>query len=142
MLGILTRTMAGELLKTILLTTAVLVSVIAFGAAIKPLARNLLGGTDILRYVALAAVPMLQYALPFSAGFGATLVMHRLATDKPSFGVFASLGLDAIAGGKGRRADADRQRRGQPFGMTHGSGSSLVQREVGRERFARPVKSR
>lgn len=79
--GILTRTMAGELLKTILLTTAVLVSVIAFGAAIKPLARNLLGGTDILRYVALASVPMLQYALPFSAGFGATLVMHRLATD-------------------------------------------------------------
>lgn len=79
--GILTRTMAGELLKTILLTTGVLVAVIAFGAAIKPLARNLLGGMDILRYVALASVPMLQYALPFSAGFGATLVMHRLASD-------------------------------------------------------------
>ncbi len=79
--GILTRTMAGELLKTILLTTGVLVSVIAFGAAIKPLARNLLGGFDILRYVALASVPMLQYALPFSAGFGATLVMHRMASD-------------------------------------------------------------
>jgi len=79
--GILTRTMAGELLKTILLTTGVLVSVIAFGAAIKPLARNLLGGADILRYVALASVPMLQYALPFSAGFGATLVMHRMASD-------------------------------------------------------------
>jgi lipopolysaccharide export LptBFGC system permease protein LptF len=79
--GILTRTMAGELLKTILLTTGVLVSVIAFGAAIKPLARNLLGGADILRYIALASVPMLQYALPFSAGFGATLVMHRMASD-------------------------------------------------------------
>ena len=79
--GILTRAMAGELLKTILLTTCVLVSVIAFGAAIKPLARNLLGGADILRYIALASVPMLQYALPFSAGFGATLVMHRMASD-------------------------------------------------------------
>ncbi len=78
---ILTRTMAGELLRTILLTTGVLVAVIAFGAAIKPLARNLLGGADILRYVAFASVPMLQYALPFSAGFGATLVMHRMASD-------------------------------------------------------------
>jgi lipopolysaccharide export LptBFGC system permease protein LptF len=79
--GILTRTMAGELLKTILLTTGVLVAVIAFGAAIKPLARNLLGGADILRYIAFACIPMLQYALPFSAGFGATLVMHRMASD-------------------------------------------------------------
>lgn len=81
MFGLLTRSMAGELLKTILITTGVLVSVIAFGAAIKPLARNLLGGTDILRYVGLASIPMLQYALPFSAGFGATLVMHRMVTD-------------------------------------------------------------
>lgn len=81
MFGLLTRYVAVELLKTILLTTAVLVAVIAFGVAIKPLARNLLGGADILRYVAMASVPMLQYALPFAAGFGATLVMHRLASD-------------------------------------------------------------
>jgi lipopolysaccharide export LptBFGC system permease protein LptF len=79
--GLLTRYMAGELLKTILLTAAVLVAVIAFGTAIKPLSQNLLGGADILKYVMFAMVPMMEYALPFAAGFGATLVMHRMAGD-------------------------------------------------------------
>jgi len=79
--GLLTRYIAGELLKTILLTATVLVAVIAFGTAIKPLSRNLLGGTDILKYVMFAMIPMMEYALPFAAGFGATLVMHRLAGD-------------------------------------------------------------
>ena len=79
--GLLTRYMAGELLKTILLTATVLVAVIAFGTAIKPLSRNLLGGADILKYVMFAMIPMMEYALPFAAGFGATLVMHRLAGD-------------------------------------------------------------
>jgi hypothetical protein len=79
--GLLTRYMAGELLKTILLTATILVAVIAFGTAIKPLSRNLLGGADILQYVIFAMVPMMEYALPFAAGFGATLVMHRLAGD-------------------------------------------------------------
>ncbi|MCH2160578.1 MAG: LptF/LptG family permease [Phycisphaerales bacterium] len=79
--GLLTRYVMAELLKTMLLTTAVLVAVIAFGATIKPLAQNLLGGADIFKYVMVASVPMLQYALPFAAGFAATLVMHRLAVD-------------------------------------------------------------
>lgn len=79
--GLLTRYMAGELLKTILITTTVLVAVIAFGTAIKPLSRNLLGGADILKYVLFAMVPMMEYALPFAAGFGSTLVMHRFAGD-------------------------------------------------------------
>lgn len=88
--GLLTRYVSVELLKTILVTTGVLVTVIAFGAAVKPLARNLLGGFDIIRYVGLASVPMLQYALPFAAGFGATLVMHRLATDNEVIAMSAS----------------------------------------------------
>ena len=79
--GLLTRYVVAELLKTMLLTTGVLVAVIAFGATIKPLAQSLLGGADILKYVLVASVPMLQYALPFAAGFAATLVMHRLAVD-------------------------------------------------------------
>ena len=87
---LLTRYLAGELLKTILLTTLVLVAVIAFGTAIKPLSRNLLGGGDIFKYVFFAAVPMLEYALPFAAGFGATLVMHRLATDNEILAMGAS----------------------------------------------------
>ena len=88
--GLLTRYVAVELLKTILVTTGVLVTVIAFGATVKPLVRNLLGGFDIVRYVGLASIPMLQYALPFASGFGATLVMHRLASDNEVIAMSAS----------------------------------------------------
>ena len=42
MSGVLTRYVTVELLKTILVTTGVLVTVIAFGATVKPLVRNLL----------------------------------------------------------------------------------------------------
>ncbi len=79
--GVLSRYVAIEILKTMLLCTGVLVAVIGFGAAIKPLAQNLIGGSDVLKYILVASVPMLQYALPFAAGFAATLVVHRLATD-------------------------------------------------------------
>ncbi len=78
---LLYRSLLAELLKNICFTTGVLVTVIAFGAAIKPLAGGLLAPTDVGRYVALAIVPMLQFALPFSAGFGATMVLHRMTTD-------------------------------------------------------------
>ena len=79
--GVLSRYVAIEILKTMLLCAGVLVAVIGFGAAIKPLAQNLIGGSDVLKYILVASVPMLQYALPFAAGFAATLVVHRLATD-------------------------------------------------------------
>ena len=79
---LLFRYIALDLVRVIALTTAVLVTVIAFGAAIKPLAGNdLLDPGQVLRYITLAIVPMLQFALPFSAGFGATLTLHRLASD-------------------------------------------------------------
>lgn len=76
------RYLLVELLRIIGLTTAVLVVVTAFGAVIKPMATGVpLGPMQALTYVALSTVPMLQYALPFAAGFGATLVLHRMASD-------------------------------------------------------------
>ena len=76
------RYMLVELLRIIGLTTAVLVVVTAFGAVIKPLAGGVpLGPGQVMFYVALGTVPMLQYALPFAAGFGTTLVLHRMASD-------------------------------------------------------------
>ena len=76
------RYLLVELLRIIGLTAAVLVVVTAFGAVIKPLATGVpLGPWQALTYVALSTVPMLQYALPFAAGFGATLVLHRMASD-------------------------------------------------------------
>ncbi|MFO0874723.1 MAG: LptF/LptG family permease [Phycisphaerales bacterium] len=80
-MSLLTRYILGELLKVMLLSCAVLVTVIAFGAAIKPIAQNLLGPLDLAKYIGLATVPMLQFALPFSAGLAATIVLHRMAAD-------------------------------------------------------------
>ncbi len=78
---ILFRHFTAELGKVILLTTAVIVTVVAFGAVIKPLAGNLLGPGGIAKYIVLAMVPMLQYALPFAVGFAGTIVTHRFAAD-------------------------------------------------------------
>ena len=63
------RHVAWEVVRVFLVTTGVIVTVIAFGAAAKPLADNSIGADTILRYVALAMVPMLQFAIPFAAGF-------------------------------------------------------------------------
>ncbi len=79
---LLYRMMLSDLLRVIGLTVAVLVTVIAFGAPIKPLASDsLLDAGQTFKYLMLAIVPMLQFALPFSAGFGATLAMNRMTAD-------------------------------------------------------------
>jgi lipopolysaccharide export LptBFGC system permease protein LptF len=76
------RSMLAELLRVMALTTAVLVTVISFGATIKPLAgEDLLSAGQTARYLGLALVPMLQFALPFAAGFAATLAMHRMTVE-------------------------------------------------------------
>lgn len=79
---LLYRYIIGDLIRVVLLTTAVLVSVIAFGAAIRPLAADqILGPLQVAKYIVLAIVPMLQFALPFAAGFAATMSFHRMTGD-------------------------------------------------------------
>lgn len=70
-----------DLLKILVISTIVLVTVISFGAAIKPISDGALGPMDLLKYILLAIPPMLQFALPFSATFSATLVYHRMSSD-------------------------------------------------------------
>ena len=70
-----------EVARLVLLSTAVLVAVIAFAASIKPLAEGKLGALGFVRFMLLAIPPMLAYALPFASGFGTTLAYHRLAQD-------------------------------------------------------------
>jgi lipopolysaccharide export LptBFGC system permease protein LptF len=79
-----------DLWKLVGLTTGVLVTVIAFAAAVKPLADGKLGPEDTLKFMFLAMIPMLQYALPFAACFGATLAYHRLTTDNEMTAVHAA----------------------------------------------------
>jgi lipopolysaccharide export LptBFGC system permease protein LptF len=76
------RYILGDLLRVLLLTTIVLALIIAFGASIRPLAEDeILGPAQVAKYIALALVPMLQFALPFAAGFAATMAFHRMACD-------------------------------------------------------------
>ncbi len=70
-----------ELAKVFLITTAVVVSVVAFGAVIQPVSQGLLSPAGMLKYMGLATVPMLQFAAPLAAGFAATVVFHRFASD-------------------------------------------------------------
>jgi len=70
-----------DLLKVLAISTAVLVTIISFGAAIKPLSDGTLGPLALLKYIILAMPPMLQFALPFSAAFSATMVYHRMTSD-------------------------------------------------------------
>jgi lipopolysaccharide export LptBFGC system permease protein LptF len=79
---LLIRYVLVELLRIFAIAASVLVMVTAFGAAIKPIAaEDLVGPLQTLKYIMLAIVPMLQFALPFAAGFAGTLVFHRLTTD-------------------------------------------------------------
>ncbi|MBX3388114.1 MAG: LptF/LptG family permease [Phycisphaeraceae bacterium] len=67
--------------RNLLLATAVLVTVIAFAATIKPLADGRLAPLEAMKFMLLAIPPMLAYALPFAGCFASTLVYHRLSSD-------------------------------------------------------------
>lgn len=83
------RSILGEMLKVIGVTALVLVLVISFGATIKPLSDGKLLASDALKFILLASVPMLAYALPVAAGFGATLVYFRVAQDNETLAAYA-----------------------------------------------------
>ncbi len=81
--------LTADVLRLVVMTTAALVTLIAFAAAVKPLADGQIGPADALRFMGLATVPMLQFALPFAAGFAATLVYHRFAADNEASAAMA-----------------------------------------------------
>ncbi len=90
--GLLTE----DLWRLAALTLAALCGIVAFAAGVRPLAEGQLGPTDALRFMALAMIPMLQFASPFAAGFASTLVYHRFAADNEH--------LAASAGGISHRS--------------------------------------
>ncbi len=70
-----------ELWGLILLTTGVVVLIVAFCATVKPMAEGKLGSAEAARFLLYAIPPMLQYVLPFAAGFASTIAFHRMAAD-------------------------------------------------------------
>jgi lipopolysaccharide export system permease protein len=79
-----------ELLRLFLLTLVVLVWVMAFGIAVKPLSEGQLSVVDALVYISMGVVWMLQFATPFAAGFAGTLAYHRIAADNELIACTAS----------------------------------------------------
>jgi lipopolysaccharide export LptBFGC system permease protein LptF len=70
-----------EMWKLILLTAAVLMTVVSFAMVVKPLADGKLGPADAVRFMVMAMPVAVQYTLPFAACFGATLSLYRLASE-------------------------------------------------------------
>lgn len=83
------RFIALDLVRLVVVTSSVLVTIIAFAGAIKPLSDGSLQATDAARYILFAIPPMLAYALPFAGGFAATLVYHRIGTDLETIAAYA-----------------------------------------------------
>jgi hypothetical protein len=75
------RSTTTEVVRALVLATVALVGVIAFIGAVRPLAEGRIGLADALRLTGLLAIPMLQFALPFAAGFAATMGYHRAASE-------------------------------------------------------------
>jgi|GEM_PF-954764 len=75
------RYILRELLKVLVLTTAVLVVVLSFGTAIGPLADGLLGPVSLIKFVLYSMPTVLGFALPFSGAFAATVVFHGMTKD-------------------------------------------------------------
>ncbi|MBU6413062.1 MAG: LptF/LptG family permease [Planctomycetes bacterium] len=83
-------TTLADLWRLLLLTTLVMVTVLAFVASVKPLSDGKLEAEDAVRFMLLAMLPMLAYALPFSGAFAATLTYYRLANDNELIAARAS----------------------------------------------------
>jgi len=89
MLWTLWRSILFDFFRLLLLTTGVVVATIAFATTVKPLADGKLTAEQAIKFMGLAIPPMLSYALPFAAGFSATLTYHRLASENEATAVYA-----------------------------------------------------
>jgi len=90
MLWTLWRAILFEFWRMLIITTAVVVAAISFAATVKPLADGSLTIDQAFRFLAYAIPPMLAYALPFAAGFSATMTYNRIVAENELTAVFAS----------------------------------------------------
>lgn len=90
MLWTLWRAISIEFYRLLLLTVSVVVAAIAFAITIKPLADGKLSADQAIRFMFYAIPPMLAYALPFAAGFAATISIHRMSSENEVTAIYAS----------------------------------------------------
>jgi lipopolysaccharide export system permease protein len=75
------RYILRDVVKVLALATLVLVLLIAFAMAIKPLADGLLEPLTLAKFVGVMMPTALGFALPFAGAFASTIVFVRLAAD-------------------------------------------------------------
>ncbi len=75
------RYILTETIRILAVSSVALVLVMAFATAIKPLTEGMLGADTLFKFVLFMSPSMLQYALPFAAAMGATLVYIRMSQD-------------------------------------------------------------
>tara|TARA_R110000737_G_scaffold251825_2_gene261299 strand:+ start:113932 stop:115632 length:1701 start_codon:yes stop_codon:yes gene_type:complete len=90
MLWTLWRSILFEFWRMLIITTAIVVAAISFAATVKPLADGSLTFDQAFRFLGYAIPPMLAYALPFAAGFSATMTYHRMVAENELTATFAS----------------------------------------------------
>jgi len=90
MLWTLWRAILFEFWRMLIISTSVVVAAIAFAATVKPLADGSLTVDQAFRFLGYAIPPMLAYALPFAAGFSATMTYNRMVSENELTAVFAS----------------------------------------------------
>ena len=75
------RYILKDLVRLLVVSSAVLVLVMAFAVAIRPLSEGLLGPMALVRFVLYTIPTLLGYVLPFAGAFAGTLVFARMAGD-------------------------------------------------------------
>lgn len=90
MLWTLWRAISFEFWRLLILTVSVVVAAVAFAITIKPLADGVLSVDQAIRFMFYAIPPMLAYALPFAAGFAATISFHRMSSENEVVAIYAS----------------------------------------------------
>lgn len=75
------RYILRELIKVLVLTTAVMVVVLSFLSAVGPMSDGLLGPVTLLKFVLYTMPTVLGFALPFAGAFSATVVFHAMTKD-------------------------------------------------------------
>ncbi len=75
------RYILKDLIRLLVLSSAVLVLVISFAAAIKPLSDGLLDPLSLIKFVLLSIPTMLTLVMPFAGAFASTMLFCRMASE-------------------------------------------------------------
>jgi lipopolysaccharide export system permease protein len=75
------RYILKQILKLMVVATVVLLVVISFGAAIKPLSDGVIAPGGLIKFILYTMPTMLEFTLPFAGAFAGVIVFCRLAAD-------------------------------------------------------------